>query len=526
MTLNLKEKMLTTANGLSKRNKLALGAGAVCIALLAIAFVSLNDMTGSNTEVITYAAAKGDLVIDVIESGSVEASESEVIRSQVEGKTTIISIIPEGTVITEKDIEEGMIVVELDSSDLRDREVKQEIAMQSELAKHADAKASHEIRVDTNESNLNKAELKLKFARMDIEKYLGADVAGMFIEGKLDIQSMLIHELLGGEALQKKRELENDIDLAKEEVARAVVRLEWTNKLFEKGYVTRDDLQADELALKRQEVSQEKAETALNLFERYEFEKEAEKRKSDYEEARKELGRVITQNRAELSKAEANLRSAEASYENQIGQLEKIREQIENCTIRAPKPGLVVYAGINTRWQSERITEGKQVREQEEIIKIPNTMAMIVRTTVHESIIARIKQGQKVLIKVDSLPDRSFEGEVIKVAVLPDAQNRWLNPNLKVYETDVSITGVNSDLKPGMSAEVKIIVKKLNGVLLIPLQAVITREGERICYVKTALGPQPRSIETGDYNDRFIEVKAGLAEGEKVVLNASDLINR
>jgi hypothetical protein len=61
---------------------------------------------------------------------------------------------------------------------------------------------------------------------------------------------------------------------------------------------------------------------------------------------------------------------------------------------------------------------------------------------------------------------------------------------------------------------------------MIPLQAVITEGGERICYVRTAMGSQPRSIETGDYNDRFIEIKEGLAEGEKVVLNAGDLIHR
>jgi len=523
MTPNNENRINGAVKALMARKKLTLGAAGTAAVLIFLALGPLNKLGDRDGDLITFTARRGDLVVEVIESGSVEASESEVIRSRVEGGTTIISLISEGTLITEKDVEEGLILVELDSSNLRDQEVKQEITVQGESAGYADAKASHEIQVNQNESNLKQGELNVKFARMDIAKYLGSEAAALFLGGEVELSPLLGDERLGGEALQRKRELENAIDLAKEEVARAVVRLDWTKKLFEKGYVTRDDLQADELALKRKEVGREQAETALKLFLRYEFEKDVETLRSDYEESAKELDRTIARNRAEMSKAEARLRSAEASYRNQVSQLEKIREQIENCTIRAPKPGMVVYGGTNWRWQDDRVTEGKQVREQQEIIKIPNTTSMLVRTTVHESVVARIREGQKASITIDSLPEKALEGEVSKVAVLPDQQNRWLNPNLKVYETDVTIFGTHPDLKPGMSAEVRIMISELKDVLIIPLQAVVTRGDERTCLVRTALGTQSRTIETGDYNDRFIEITGGLKEGEKVVLNPEDL---
>jgi HlyD family secretion protein len=507
---------------LLKRKKLVAGSLGVVTVLVLLAFGPLNNMNDSDGELVTYTVKKDNLIVDIIEAGSIEASESEIIRSQVEGRTTIISLVPEGTLITEKDVKEGMILVELDSSELRDREVKQEITVQGESAKFADAKASYEIRVNQNESNQKQGELKVKFAKMDIQKYLGSEAAALFLEGTVAFSALLVDERLDGEALQKKRGFESDIDLAKEEVARAIVRLDWTKKLFEKGYVTRDDLQADELALKREEVRQEQAKTALKLFTQYEFEKDTEKRRSDYEEAVKELDRIIARNRAEISKAEAQLKSAEASYEHQVSQLEKIREQIKNCTIRAPQPGLVVFAGINQRWQNNRVEEGKQVREQEEIITIPNTISMMARTTIHESVISRVREGQKAFITIDSLPGKKLEGEVSKVAILPDQQNRWLNPNLKVYQTDVSISGTHPELKPGMSAEVRIISKERKGVLMIPLQAVVSRGGKKTCLVKTTFGTEPRRIKTGDYNDRFIEVKKGLTEGETVVLNAED----
>ena len=523
MTSDHSDRMAEMIGNLAGRKTLVIVGTGIIAVLVLLAFGPLSKRKNPDRTLLSYTVTRGNLVVDVVEAGSVEASESEVIRSQVEGRTTIISLVPEGTMITEQDVEEGKILVELDSSDLREKEVQQQISVESELAQSTDAKESYEIQKNQNESNLKAGELKVKFARMDIEKYLGKTAANLFIEGKEEVSSLLTSEHLGGEALQKKRELENEIDLEKEEAARAVVKLEWTKRLFEKGYVTRDDLQADKLALKRKEVSQQQAETALDLFERYEFQKQAEKLRSDYEEAVKELERIIAKSRAEISKAEARLKSAEATYKNQLERLNKIREQIENCTIRASTPGLVVYAGMNRRWQTEQIEEGKQVREQQEIIKIPNTTSMMVAAGIHESVIARIQEGQRCVITIDSLPDKTFAGKVAKVAVLPDPQQRWLNPNLKVYATDISILGNDPDLKPGMSAQVRIIVRELTGVLMIPLQAVTTRGDERICLVTNRFGTETKVIETGDYNDSFIEIRNGLEEGEKVILNAWDL---
>ena len=81
------------------KRKIAIGAGAGAVLLL-IAFGPLNGLKDSDDGLIFYTAARGDLIIEVVESGSVEASESEIIRSKVEGRTTIISIVPEGTFIT------------------------------------------------------------------------------------------------------------------------------------------------------------------------------------------------------------------------------------------------------------------------------------------------------------------------------------------------------------------------------------------------------------------------------------------
>jgi len=517
--------MNVKTNGRWGKRRIWLGIVLIA-AIFLIALISRKESKPGFAERSTYTVNRENLVIDVLESGSVESSDAQVIKCEVEGRTTIISIVPEGTILTDKDVEEERVLVELDSADLRERETQQEITVQTGVANLADASASYEIQIKQNESNLKQGELKVKFAGMDLEKYLGEKIARRFLDGEIEMDQLVESSLLGGEALQKRRNLENAIDEAQEELARAEDQLDWTKKLHEKGYVTRNDLLGDQLAKNRRIRQEERSRTDLDLFKRYEFPKEVEKLRSDYEEAERELDRIKAKNRSEISKAEARLQSNQANFRRQSDQLKKIRDQIDHCTIVATQPGLVVYGGSNQPWRSDRIEEGAQVRERQEILKIPNTDSVVVNANVHESVVARVHEDLKATITIDAMPDRSYEGKVKKVGILPDTSNRWWNPNRKVYLTEIVIEGNDPDLKPGMSAQVRIIIDEIEDVLAVPLQAV-THQGETtICFVDASSGPVMRPVVTGDYNDSFIEIKEGLKEGERVVLNVSDLVER
>jgi len=191
--------------------------------------------------------------------------------------------------------------------------------------------------------------------------------------------------------------------------------------------------------------------------------------------------------------------------------------------IVAKKTGLVVYGGGNSEGYfyggQEQIREGATVRERQPIITIPDMKQMSVKVKIHESYIKKVAKGIKARIQVDAFPEEKLTGEVIKVAVLPDSQNRWMSPDLKVYVTTVSIDNTHDWVKPGMSAKVEILVKQLGNVVHIPLQAVAPKSGKQICYVVKGNKAEEREIEVGDFNDAFIEIKSGLKEGEKVLLN-------
>lgn len=329
-------------------------------------------------------------------------------------------------------------------------------------------------------------------------------------------------EVLGdGEAKQKLRKFDDDLQVALKEEGQAKATLEGTKRLFEKGFVTRIDLERDEIAYENSRLKVQTASTARDLYLKYEFTKTAEEALSKYTEAVRELSRARKAAVSRLAQAQAKLKSAQGQFEIQSRQRKDLAEQLAKCVITATKPGLVVYGRGGDEMMffggEERIREGATVRQQQSIITIPDMSRMSVRMRVPESYIKNVKKGQKARITVDAFPDKIMEGEVTSVGVLPDSQNMWMNPDMKVYLTTVTLTGTNEWLRPGMSAKVEILVKRLDDVLYVPIQAVAPLEGKHVCHV-AGLKSVRREVEIGDFNDEFIEIRSGLMEGERVLL--------
>lgn len=539
---------------------------------------------------ITFTVKRGDLNITVLEGGSIEALESQEIRSEVRSAagTKILKIIEEGYLVTDDDVKNSKILVELDSADLRDRIVQEEISYQSDLASLTDAAQSYEIQRNQNTSDIAAAEQKALFARMDFEKYLGDKTALQVIQRlKLDVveehakklaagedaeQQMLTameqneaadapstngaagganpppsrilmtnapimsvsldidfseyasENLLGdGSAMQDLRKNKDELQSSKQQYGLAETKLNGTKRLFEKGFATKTELETDQVSFDNCLLKVKTSETALNLFIKYEFPKQARDLVSKYAESLQALEREKKEAISKLAQARAKLKGAESRYQIEANQRKHLMEQLDKCLIKATRPGLVVYGGANSdRWNdNEEIREGALVREWQPIITLPNLQRMAVRVKIHESYIKKITKDLKATIKIDAFPDQPLPGEVIKVGLLPDSQNRWMNPDMKVYQTMVSINATNTWIKPGMSAKVEIMIKKLPDVICIPLQAVYQSDGRHYCQVVGAT-TEKREVEIGEFNDEFIEITKGLNLGEKVSLRVAD----
>ena len=467
----------------------------VILALTAMGLIGYEKLSAQRTsqeDSLLFAAKRGALTISIAESGTITNRDLVMLKSEVEGRTTILSLIPEGT-----QVEVGRVLVELDASPLEEALAQQKITVLNAQAADVGAQTNHEVTLSQGESDVAEAELAYRFAQLDLQKYLE------------------------GEYPKQLQQAQSSITIATEELQRASDRLEWSTQLAAEGYITQTELLADELALKRATINLELAETELQLLRQFTNPRQQAQLESDVEQTRMALDRTINRASANDVQAAAELTARESELERQQVKLDKLHEQITRCTITAPVAGMVVYATTgsgNWRGNAEPLAEGQEVREQQELIHLPTTSSMMAEVKVHESSLRKVHLGQLVRITIDALPGRTLYGRVGKIGILPDAVSAWLNPDLTVYNTEIYIEGDASLLRPGMTCRAEIIVEEYVDVLYVPVQSVVRVAGRTVVYVQGRDGVEMREVATGLDNNRMICILDSLAEGEQVLL--------
>ncbi len=478
------------------RSRLSLLAAIIVVVLIGIVVVAFNgsgSRSVSMSERPSFVVKRGPLRISVTESGTIQAREQIILKSEVEGRTTILFLVDEGT-----RVEKGELLVELDSSQLLDTKIDQEIRVQNAEAAFIRAREYLAVVENQAQSDIDEAELALEFAELDLKKYLE------------------------GEYQNKRKEKESEITLAKEELQVAEEKLDWSQKLFEKEYISRTELQIDQLSVEKRRLDLELSQNSLRLLEDFEHPRDLAQKESDVKQAKMALERTNRKAKADVVQAEADLRAKESEFERQKDKLKKIEEQIVKTKIYAPADGLVIYATSaktqHWRGNEEPLDEGREVREREELIYLPTASAVKAEVKIHEASLEKIKVGLPVRVTVDALAGRTFTGRVAKIAPLPDAQMIWLNPDLKVYNAEIYLDGEGDYLRTGMSCSAEIIIEEYKDAIYIPVQAVIRVAGEPTAYLWDGRDFEPRTVEVGLDNNRMMRVLGGVKEGEVVLL--------
>jgi multidrug resistance efflux pump len=331
------------------------------------------------------------------------------------------------------------------------------------------------------------------------------------------------NRLEDGMAKQQLRTLQEAVRVAEENNLQAQARYAGQERLAARDFITPNELEAERSRLLQAGSRLEQAITDLNLYTQYSFIKDADQQLASYEDAIMSYQRTQAEAAAELAQAEARYKSAVQRLELEAQRLVDLNEQLALTVIRAQRPGLVVYGSADTGQpfrggNQEPIQEGATVRERQAILTIPDMTEMAVRVNIHESSVQRVAEGQTVAVRIDAFPDMRLTGEVIKVAVVADSGNAFMNPDLKVYPTIVRIDGEHEWLRPGMSAEVEILVASLENTVYVPIQAVTYLEDRQVVYVSRAGRREARDVQTGNYSEQFIEILSGLSAGEEVML--------
>ena len=319
-------------------------------------------------------------------------------------------------------------------------------------------------------------------------------------EQNLAAAEIAVREYKEGTYLQELQTAESAIQIAQQNLSSSQNSLEFTKKMVRKGFATQLQQEADEFAVERSQLDLDAANTAKRVLQEFTYEK------------------TVKGLEATMEATAAQLTAENATFQNEEEKLKLLETQLSKCLIVAPSAGMVIYANNNRSWRGNSepdIYEGAVVRDRQTILRLPDLNKMQVKTTVHESKVDQIRPGMPARVVIQGKP---YTGHVLSMANQPESQS-FMSANVKEYATIVAVDGSPTGLRPGMTAEVTILIAEINDALTLPVTAVVEKSDGYYGYIKSASGIEERKLKIGKTNDTYIEIEDGVKEGDLVVRN-------
>jgi hypothetical protein len=513
-----------------------------------------------------WTAKKADFLVTVKLTGRLASTDVLELKCQLEGSTTIESIVDEGTMVmgparysiqagdtlasiaedmtrdelsirllnSVEDIDwdnlpegqsimiPGDLLVELDPLNLKERINQMEIVVEkSENAllrmmgnlKNTELSASFSLKV---------AENNHKLAVMAQEKAINSTIKNQI---KSDMGSIT--------------NLANQVEESKEQMAISEAKLKWLKELEEKKFLSKMSLREEELKLTKEKNNAEQlrhqiamAKERLNAYKKYDSVSILNQSELAVDETLVSIEKVKVRNVADLRDANSTIATQKKTYDLENERLEDLKEQMAATKIYAPSDGTVVYFSESYK-EYGPIMDGARVHRGRNLIKLPKTKSLKVELNVPQSKRSLLERGMKAWVQVE---DVTLPGTLSVLGTTVDT-NRRGHTEKSYFKGEVFIDNSNfpDAVSEGMTVTVEIKVINLAGKnqrIKVPNQCVTTRmisedTAQTGCYV---LDPatmkhkwRPVTIEYSD--ETFIAIREetepgfGLQVGELIHLS-------
>ena len=513
-----------------------------------------------------WTAEKADFLVTVKLTGRLASTDVVELKCQLEGSTTIESIVDEGVEVkgpfryiikagdtlasiaeymgrddlsirllnSVEDIDwgnlpegqsimiPGDLLVELDPLNLKERINQMEIVVEkSENSllrmtgnlKNTELAAAFSLKV---------AENNHKLAIMAQDKAINSTIKNQI---KSDMGSIT--------------NLANQVEESKEQMAISEAKLKWLKELEEKKFLSKMSLREEELKLIRERNNAQNlrhqiamAQERLDAYQKYDSVSILNQSELAVDEALVSIEKVKVRNVADLRDANSTIATQKKTFELEKERLEDLKEQMAATRIYAPSDGTVVYFSESYK-EYGPIMDGARVHRGRNLIKLPKTKTLKVELNVPQANRGLLRRGMKAWLQVE---DVTLPGTLSVLGSTVDT-NRRGHTEKSYFKGEVYID--NNDfpdaVSEGMTVTVEIKVINLEGEnqrIKVPNQCVTTRmisedTAQTGCYV---LDPatkkhkwRPVTIEYSDEN--FIAIKEetdprfGLREGELIHLS-------
>ncbi|MBI2843937.1 MAG: efflux RND transporter periplasmic adaptor subunit [Armatimonadetes bacterium] len=407
----------------------------------------------------TAEVTVGPIEDTVSVTGDLAALKSVTLSSKIPGKVTQVTV-REGDPVSR-----GQVVVELDRTDASANLMQAQAGLQAANARLSQAKTSAAVTDVQSEAAIKQAKAALVAAQANLEK------------------------IRKGARSQERMIAENQVTTAKANLDNAEANLRRYKQLYEQGAVPQAQLDVYQTQYDVALAQYNSAKENLSLVEegaRREDVRAAETQVTQAEEAL----RTAKANAAQTDLRREDIKNARAGVAQAQAQVAIAREQLDNTIIRSPIDGIV----------SARMTEpGQTVSPGVPLGEAVNLGTVYFEANISETVLAKVKVGDVVNVKVDAFPGQSFIGKVQRI--YPAAST-----NTRTFSARISVPNPESSLKPGMFARGSIISASRGSAILVPQNAVEERSGEYVVFKLEGQTAKMHTVTRGLSNPEFVEL--------------------
>ncbi len=437
----------------------------------------------------TYTAKKGTFEFRITESGTLQALDNVVITGQIAGgKAKIVRLAPDGAMVRA-----GDLLVEFDRSAMSD-EIGQN-RRELERVKMEKIRAEEEARTEqaTIDQGLRRTEEAIRVAELELKNQ---------------------QEAVG--PLRVKR-AEAELNKTRSEYEKRAADFHDFESLLKQDFVSQAELDRARIKMNEAKNALDFAQTEYDNFVKYGQPAEVAAGTAKVQAERDGLNKTKETAQFRLRSKEAAIRKAEADLESVRYRLAERERQMSGTRITAPISGFVIHATTESGGERRKIQIGDSVDYNQEVLSIPNTTRLVVESQIREVDIHKVKVGQEAAVRVDAYPDLVLNGKVQMIGTL--AAGRGQSPDGdKFFSLKILLDSSDPRLRPGMTARLEIVADRLQGSLMIPIDAVFVKDGRKIVYRVAGETVEEREVKIDQANPDFFVVNAGLAEGDRVLL--------
>jgi HlyD family secretion protein len=432
--------------------------------------------------------SKGDLDVRVVERGTIETRRSVVLASELpSNRAKIIQLVPEGTFA-----QQGDVIVKFDPAPFQEDIQKFKSDLEEARAALMQANEEKQMLLRHGKSEQSSLQSQITSAQLNLENLKTADLPMR----------------IGTD--------ENKLAKAKADMKQAQSEYQALTDMLKQGFARRDEVEQARVKSEESQRNYQLLADKLKILKQLQGPAEIKKAEVELSQKREELKLQKEAQRHRLARHQAGLLQLSNRVEALSHSLQQAQALLDKTVLRAPVSGFVIYKQVSVQGERRKVQVGDSVWQRNGFMVIPDMSALVVQLKVREADIGHISAGQKVAVTPEAYPDMQLEGKVELVGTL--ATNDDVKQFGRHFAVKVGLEQVSDKLRPGMTARVSILTAHVDQALRLPVEAVFYQDDQPLGYRWQDGKASAAPLELGQSDGDFVQVVAGLVEGDRVLL--------